>query len=51
MLRGLVTLAIGKTVILLHPPLALIGFSTWMGRACQQKMLIYNAGHTLEMGW
>ena len=28
-------LAIGETVILLHPPLPLVGVSTWMERGCQ----------------
>ena len=30
------TVAVGETVILLHPPLPLLGFSTGMERGCQQ---------------
>ena len=28
-------LAVGETVILLHPPLPLVGVSMWMKRECQ----------------
>ena len=28
-------LAVGETVILLHPPLSLVGVSIWMERGCQ----------------
>ena len=35
-------LAIGETVILLHPPLPLLGVSTVMERGCQQKDSLVN---------
>ena len=30
-------LAVGETVILLHPPLPLVGVSIWMERGCQSN--------------
>ena len=30
-----VRLAVGETIILLHPPLPLVGVSIWMERGCQ----------------
>ena len=35
--EGLASLAVGETVILLHPPLPLVGVSIWMQRECQQN--------------
>ena len=31
------SLAVGETVSLLHPPLPLAGVSMWTGRGCQQN--------------
>ena len=33
----LARVAVGETVILLHPLLPLVGFSIWMERGCQQN--------------
>ena len=35
--EGLASLAVGETVILLHPPVHVVGFSIWMQRECQQN--------------
>ena len=36
-LKERVDLAVGETVILLHPPLPLEGVSMWMEKGCQQN--------------
>ena len=40
--EGLASLAVGETVILLHPPLPLVGVSTVMARETQQNDSLVN---------
>ena len=47
---GGASLAVGETVTLLHPPLRLVGVSTWMWRGRQQNDSLVD-GYASPCGW